>query len=253
MEFKAKDWVLVRDDEAQKWKLDIFSHYCNDGSSYPYICIGDYYDKCIPYEGNEALLGTTDAPGKEDGWKVGDKVEVLCVDDEKWYDGKIIKINTERDRGFFYYVNAKCFFPECKWCKADQLREPVEKNADEDWNVGDIVEVKNEHDGCWYPGKILLIKKGVMPYFVQSEFGFKESSRLTRCRWCAEEQIRKIGETPEPKEEEEFKFGDKVEANINGKWCEAIFLKNDGSCVPYYVAATDGGTWWCEAEDVRRA
>ena len=26
-EFKPKDWVLVRNDEKEKWKLDIFSHF----------------------------------------------------------------------------------------------------------------------------------------------------------------------------------------------------------------------------------
>ena len=171
-EFKAKDWVLVRDDEKEKWKLDIFSHFV-DGVSFPYICVGSYYDECIPYEGNEALLGKKDAPEekKTDGWKVGDKVEVEYDTDKKWYGGEIVRVNLN-NRSWVdsevmpYYVRSECFKYNdgCAWCAARQLREPVEKPEEEDWNVGDIVEVKNERDGCWYPGKILLIKKGTMSW-----------------------------------------------------------------------------------------
>ena len=86
------------------------------------------------------------------------------------------------------------------------LQEPEEKKTDS-WKVGDIVEIKNARDGKWYPGKILLIDKTSAPFFVQSEFGFKEVSKLTRCLWCSEDQLRRL-EEPEP--EPEFKFGDRV-------------------------------------------
>ena len=97
-EFKAKDWVLVRDDDKETWKLGIFSHLV-DRPSFPYVCVGNSYDECIPYEGNEALLGTTDAPEekKTDGWKVGDKVEVQYCDDNKWYTGTIVEIDPEHN------------------------------------------------------------------------------------------------------------------------------------------------------------
>ena len=76
MEFKPKDWVLVRDDEKEKWKLDIFSHFV-DGASFPYNCVGSYYIECIPFEGNEHLLGTSDSPEEEpnEEFKFGDRVE----------------------------------------------------------------------------------------------------------------------------------------------------------------------------------
>ena len=58
--FKPFDKVLVRDDGAQEWCANYFSHYRVYNKDYPYACIDSYYRYCIPYEGNEHLLGTTD-------------------------------------------------------------------------------------------------------------------------------------------------------------------------------------------------
>lgn len=59
--FKPFDKVLVRDedDDGNFWKIELFSHY-DASSEYPYYCLSSNYSKCIPYEGNEHLLGTTD-------------------------------------------------------------------------------------------------------------------------------------------------------------------------------------------------
>lgn len=54
--FTPKQWVLVRDEDDEVWRLDIFSHYNND-EFYTYYCIGSISHQCIPYEGNEQLLG----------------------------------------------------------------------------------------------------------------------------------------------------------------------------------------------------
>ena len=51
--------VLIRSDNSDIWECDIFSSY-NSECSNPYHCIGAWYEQCIPYEGNEHLLGTTD-------------------------------------------------------------------------------------------------------------------------------------------------------------------------------------------------
>lgn len=57
-EFKPFDKVLVKDhDEDSEWRCGLFSHKNEDGL---YICVGSIYEQCIPYEGNEHLLGTTD-------------------------------------------------------------------------------------------------------------------------------------------------------------------------------------------------
>ena len=56
-EFKPFDKVLVRDDyENSKWSCNLFCEKSEDGT---YSCVGGYWDMCIPYEGNEHLLGTT--------------------------------------------------------------------------------------------------------------------------------------------------------------------------------------------------
>ena len=48
--------VLVRDDSCYEWEADIFGRY-SDG----YITLGGgKWKQCIPFEGNEHLLGTTD-------------------------------------------------------------------------------------------------------------------------------------------------------------------------------------------------
>lgn len=55
---KPFDKVLVRDNNAQKWTADLFSLF-DKSLIYPYSCVGHYTNQCIPYKGNEHLLGTT--------------------------------------------------------------------------------------------------------------------------------------------------------------------------------------------------
>lgn len=58
-EFKPFDKVLIRDEDNQTWRACLFSHYRED-LYFPYVCVGcSAYKQCIPYEGNEYLLGTT--------------------------------------------------------------------------------------------------------------------------------------------------------------------------------------------------
>lgn len=60
--FKPFDKVLVRDSEDSVWKAGYFSNYDEDDESLPYICVGSLYKLCIPYKGNEHLLGTDKSP-----------------------------------------------------------------------------------------------------------------------------------------------------------------------------------------------
>lgn len=56
---KPFDKVLCRKNDNGIWECDIFSHF-NDGELfYKFHCVGVNYKYCIPYEGNEKLLGTT--------------------------------------------------------------------------------------------------------------------------------------------------------------------------------------------------
>lgn len=61
--FKPYDRVLVRDYDNQCWSPEFFA-FLKLGSPLPYQCFGCPFKQCIPYEGNEHLLGTTDAPDK---------------------------------------------------------------------------------------------------------------------------------------------------------------------------------------------
>ena len=59
--FKPFDKVLVRDSCHEKWAASLFSNY-DDKDSIPhhFMCIDSCYTQCIPFDGNEHLLGTTD-------------------------------------------------------------------------------------------------------------------------------------------------------------------------------------------------
>lgn len=58
-QFKPFDKVLVRDLDEHKWECSLFSHIDEEGY---YVCVGSWWMQCIPYEGNEHLLGTTNEP-----------------------------------------------------------------------------------------------------------------------------------------------------------------------------------------------
>jgi hypothetical protein len=52
--------VLVRNNKEHIWRADIFSHYMETYTA-THVCITNDWIFCIPYDGNEHLLGTTEA------------------------------------------------------------------------------------------------------------------------------------------------------------------------------------------------
>lgn len=56
VELKPFDKVLIRDFKDQAWQVSLFGY--KDANNY-YCCNGSCWDQCIPYIGNESLLGTT--------------------------------------------------------------------------------------------------------------------------------------------------------------------------------------------------
>ena len=52
---KPFDKVLVRDSASDKWRANLFGYIGKDGY---YCCVYANWIYCIPYEGNESLLGT---------------------------------------------------------------------------------------------------------------------------------------------------------------------------------------------------
>ena len=57
-EFEPFEKVLVRDQKTDKWTVDLYG-FEEKEDGYNYQCVGGCCVYCIPYEGNEHLLGTT--------------------------------------------------------------------------------------------------------------------------------------------------------------------------------------------------
>lgn len=78
--FEPFQKVLVRDKMKDEWEPDLFRRCvvsCISGEHIGFKCIGcGTYKYCIPYDGNEHLLGTTDSPEQKHEYKFGDKVEI---------------------------------------------------------------------------------------------------------------------------------------------------------------------------------
>lgn len=56
VELKPFDKILIRDFKNQVWQVSLFGY--KDANNY-YCCNGSCWNHCIPYKGNEHLLGTT--------------------------------------------------------------------------------------------------------------------------------------------------------------------------------------------------
>ena len=59
VELKPFDKVLVRNRNTQRWHADLFGFKSSDGGNIFYHCVCTSWNFCIPYIGNESLLGTT--------------------------------------------------------------------------------------------------------------------------------------------------------------------------------------------------
>lgn len=66
IELKPFDKVLVRNKITDAWIIDLYEKHKESSSGRSYSCLVSIWVYCIPYEGNEHLLGTTDAPGRYD-------------------------------------------------------------------------------------------------------------------------------------------------------------------------------------------
>ena len=60
-QFKPFEKVLVRDSESDEWRCTFYSHF-NSKGIYHYNTVRGAYAMCIPFEGNEHLVGTTKNP-----------------------------------------------------------------------------------------------------------------------------------------------------------------------------------------------
>ena len=60
-QFKPFEKVLVRDSELEEWRCTFYSHF-NSKGIYHHNTVSGVYAVCIPFEGNEHLVGTTKNP-----------------------------------------------------------------------------------------------------------------------------------------------------------------------------------------------
>ena len=61
-ELKPFDRVLVRDYDIDEWHIDFFEGCYDKDEPYANVCMSSSFKLCIPYKGNEHLLGTTEEP-----------------------------------------------------------------------------------------------------------------------------------------------------------------------------------------------
>jgi len=57
--------VLVRADNVCRWNYSVFSHITGNKDWLFAVCNGVSFTQCIPFDGNEKLLGTIDMPSEE--------------------------------------------------------------------------------------------------------------------------------------------------------------------------------------------
>lgn len=64
-QFKPFDKVLVRDGDDRVWCPAFYAYYDEVCESHHRAAGGGRWHQCIPYEGNQELVGTTDKPKEE--------------------------------------------------------------------------------------------------------------------------------------------------------------------------------------------
>lgn len=58
---KPFDKVLVRDEDSENWRVQLFSYIIESVTCYPYFCINNPYKYCIPYNSDtKHLVGTNE-------------------------------------------------------------------------------------------------------------------------------------------------------------------------------------------------
>ena len=118
-EFKPFDKVLMRDSEHEIWEPALFSGKVGDAFKDTSLSV---YRYCIPYEGNEHLAGTYNAPHTE--FQDGELV-AFSNDKKMWYIGffnKKIQVGEMNYAG--YRATNKVHIIQWRYC------EPAKKHFD---------------------------------------------------------------------------------------------------------------------------
>ena len=99
--------VLVRCYADHVWRCNIYSHR-SINSEQPHECVWGAWKYCIPYEGNEHLLVTTDSPTPKHEYKWGDIVECQHSNGEKWIKAIYIDYNETYNVHEVIWQGCKC-------------------------------------------------------------------------------------------------------------------------------------------------
>ena len=95
--FEPFEKVLMRDNDEAEWRAVFFSRYEKSSMKAHYITTGDmHYNQCVPYEGNESLVGTTDNPKEPERFKFGDKVQVSNYGKE-WFNAIFFRYSISKE------------------------------------------------------------------------------------------------------------------------------------------------------------
>ena len=102
--FKPYQQVLVRNHKEDVWVCAFFSHYNENSEIYgKYICAGgEGWNCCIPYEGNERLVGTSESPEEKEKFEFGDKG--MVSDDTVCWKKATFVIYDPDNNGYCYRV-----------------------------------------------------------------------------------------------------------------------------------------------------
>ena len=101
--FESYLQVLVRDNNSEKWRCTFYSHYDDDLACG--VCVnGCTWKQCIPYKGNEHLVGTSESPEEKEKLEFGDKVLVSDFRDTPYKKAIFVEYN---DRNSKYVVLTK--------------------------------------------------------------------------------------------------------------------------------------------------
>lgn len=101
-QFEPFQRVLVRDGKSEIWRANILSHVRGQCQ---YLCVSDeIYFECIPYEGNESLLGTDLDPSqklsmqpqaKTPVYTWGQRIKFKITGNQKFAEGIYIRTNDD--------------------------------------------------------------------------------------------------------------------------------------------------------------
>ena len=109
--FKPFDRVLVRENDDDQWRCQFYSHPYGDF----HACLNGVHVQCIPFAGNEALLGTTNGPEPE--FKNGDIVAVWDKNDAN----KMIRVYSHYDSNEGKHVAYMMSDTFVKWDYAEKF------------------------------------------------------------------------------------------------------------------------------------